>query len=93
MRVAATLHACGGHLGSTGRQQKFELKDEDTTEKSKILHNISTHQGLFIKTKRWLLQTHETVPLTFRVKKGRIRILETKYFRIRADLDPEYCPL
>jgi len=42
MRVAATLHACGGHLGSNGRQQKFELKDEDTTEKSKILHNIST---------------------------------------------------
>jgi len=40
MRVAATLHACGGHLGSTGKQQKFELKDEDTTEKSKILHNI-----------------------------------------------------
>jgi len=42
MRVAATLHASGGHLGSTGRQQKFELKDGDTTEKSKILHNIST---------------------------------------------------
>jgi len=32
--VAATLHARGGHLGSTGRQQKFELKNEDTTEKS-----------------------------------------------------------
>ena len=63
MRVVATLHACGGHLGSTGRQQKFELKDVDTTEKSKILHNISTCKGLFIKTKRWLLQTHETVPL------------------------------
>ena len=26
MRVAATLHVCGGHLGSTGMQQKFEQK-------------------------------------------------------------------
>jgi len=38
MRVAATLHVCGGYLGSTGMHQKFELKNEDTTEKSEILH-------------------------------------------------------
>jgi len=63
MCVSVTLHACGGHLGSTGMQQKFVLKNEDTTEKSKILHNFSTCYGLFINTKRWLLQTHETVPL------------------------------
>ena len=66
MRVAATLHVYGGHLGSTGMQQKFELKNEDTTEKSKSLHNISTCQGLSINTKRRLLQTHETVPLKYR---------------------------
>jgi len=79
MRVAATLHACGGHLGSNGMQQKFELKNEDTTEKFKILHNSSTYQGLSINTKRRLLQTHETVPLKCSISDERPPVLGTMW--------------
>jgi len=36
MPVAATLHACGGQLGLTSMQQKFELKKEDTKKNLKF---------------------------------------------------------
>jgi len=40
MRVAATLHVCGGNLGSTGMQQKFEFKMKTQLKILKFLKTL-----------------------------------------------------
>ena len=51
MFVAVTVHAFGGYLGSIGMHPIFELNNENTTGKSKILHNVGSCEGLFINKK------------------------------------------